>query len=144
MTRVCLNHNGPPRLMYLNTWSQVGKTNCLGRIRRQCSLLERAVSVERLWSFRSLHHSQCLLLSPACVSRWELSETAPVPHLPACLHGPCHDGPEFTLSNWNSLINLFFYKLPWSECIITAIIFLKYLRQRFKTYPTSRRNIKAQ
>ena len=87
------------------------------------------------WAFRfekSLFHSQSLSLplplplpSPSLclvILDQDMSSVfALALCLPACHHDPPHEDHGLSLWNFKPQINSFFYKLPWSWCLITVI-----------------------
>jgi hypothetical protein len=114
---IIMNENGSPVFECLapSWWDY------LGRIRR-CGLVGGGVSLGV--GFEGLNNhaflSQPLSLHGCCLSMRTLSYSSSI--MQACLL-PCspQGGHELTLWNYKSPINCFFYKLPWSWYLFSAI-----------------------
>ena len=107
-----LNENGLYRLMFeclVPSW-----WNCLGRIGR-CGLRERGVSLGvGFEDSKDWCHSQCVLCPVLVVQD---VNPQPLLHRPAA----CYLHSVMSSTPLKSQINAFFYRLPWSWCLITAI-----------------------
>jgi hypothetical protein len=106
-----LNKNGPHWLICLNDWSQTGGTvwEGVGNV----TLLWEVCHCRQALRFQNPMIFQ-LVLSPSALCLWircNLSATAPVPSLPACLHAPCHDAHRVIVWNCKKAFNEIKFKV---------------------------------